>query len=104
MGHWAKINDENVVIDVIVADDDMHDWLVENLGGRWIQTSYNTSGGIHYDGQTGQPSADQSKALRKNYAGIGHLYDEELDAFIMPKPGEGNWILDEFSGQWISPE
>jgi hypothetical protein len=102
MGHWAKIED-NQVVQVVVADDDKHDWLVEALGGQWVQTSYNTSGGVHYDPETGEPSEDQSKSLRFNYAGIGFTYDEERDAFISPKPSE-DATLDEATCTWIVPE
>ncbi len=101
MGHWAQVKDSQVV-QVVVADDDKHDWLVEALGGQWIQTSYNTRGGVHYDPETGEPSADQSKALRFNYAGIGYTYDQERDAFIPPKPFE-SWVLDEATCLWVAP-
>jgi hypothetical protein len=60
----------------------------------WIyrRTSYNTRGGVHYT--DGQPSADQSKAFRKNYAGLGYMYDAIRDAFIPPNP-YASWVLDE---------
>ena len=77
MAHFAKIDSNNKVETVIVAPDQAY---VDSLGGRWIQTSYNTLAGVHYDPVTGQPSADQSKALRKNYAGIGENYDESIFA------------------------
>jgi len=66
------------------------------------RTSYNTRGGVHYDPQTGEPSADQSKAFRKNYAGIGYTYDESRDAFIPPKPFD-SWTLNEDSCLWEAP-
>lgn len=94
MGHWAKIDDNNFVTEVVVADDDKHDWLVENLGGRWVQTSYNTIAGEHILGGT---------PLRGNFAGQGFTYDEELDAFIPPKPGE-NWIFNEATYTWMPVE
>jgi hypothetical protein len=59
-------------------------------------------GGVHYDPETGEPSADQSKALRFNYAGIGYTYDEERDAFIPPKPFE-SWVLVEETCLWTAP-
>lgn len=87
MAHWAKLDETNIVIDVTVGNNDLLDegyqWLIDNIGGRWIKTSYNTKGGIHLLGGT---------PLRKNYAGIGFVYDEIRDAFIPPKPV--NIILD----------
>jgi hypothetical protein len=83
MSHWAQIDENNVVIQVAVGDnndpngDEGYQWLVDNVGGRWIKTSYNTKGGVHEKG--GIP-------LRKNYAGLGYTYDETRDAFIGPKP------------------
>lgn len=102
MGHWAQINTKNYVQRVVVADDDRKEWLETNLGGVWIQTSYNTYGGVHYDQETGQPSLDQSKALRFNYAGIGFTYDEVRDAFIPPQPSE-SWVLNEETCLWEPP-
>tara|TARA_R110000803_G_scaffold145004_1_gene210822 strand:- start:2952 stop:3410 length:459 start_codon:yes stop_codon:yes gene_type:complete len=99
MAHFAKINSENKVETVIVAPDQDY---VDSLGGRWIQTSYNTLGGVHYDSITGQPSADQSKALRKNFAGMGVNYDESKDAFISDQPYP-SWTLDEFSCVYEPP-
>jgi hypothetical protein len=103
MAHWAEINNRVVVHVLVTNDNDTdegYDWLVENLGGVWVKTSYNTHGGIHYT--DGKPSKDQSKALRKNYAGIGFTYDPDRDAFIPPKPYE-SWVLDEASCLWQAP-
>ena len=86
MAHWAEINEENLVIRVLVGDnndpegDEGYKWLIDNLGGTWIKTSYNGN-------------------IRKNYAGIGYSYDEERDAFIAPKCHE-EAILDENTCQW----
>jgi hypothetical protein len=66
------------------------------------RTSYNTHGGIHYDPQTGEPSQDQSKAFRKNYAGIGFTYDDVIDGFIPPKPYP-SWLLNTNSCLWEAP-
>ena len=85
MAHFAKVVD-GVVSQVIVAEPEFFDTFVDSSPGEWVQTSYNTRGGVHYNPETGEPSADQSKALRKNYAGIGYIYDREKDAFIPPKP------------------
>lgn len=80
MAHWAEIDENNLVLRVIVTDnndpngDEGYLWLLNNLGGTWVKTSYNGN-------------------IRKNFAGIGFSYDETLDAFIPPKPTEGNWTL-----------
>jgi hypothetical protein len=86
MAHWAEIDESNKVLRVVVGNnedsDEGYQWLVDNLGGVWLQTSVNTRDGIHYDPETGEPSADQSKALRGNFAGIGFDYDPDLDIFV----------------------
>lgn len=84
MGHFARVNVQGKVDRVIVAERQFIDTLPDS--GMWVQTSYNTRGGVHHDPATGEPSADQSKALRKNYAGLGYSYDPARDAFIPPKP------------------
>ena len=101
MGHYAKVVD-GIVTSVIVAEQDFIDSYDDGIPGQWIQTSYNTRGGIHYQPNTNIPSADQSKALRKNYAGIGFTYDSTRDAFIPPKP-YNSWLLNEDSCLWESP-
>jgi hypothetical protein len=103
MGHFAKVL-EGKVVQVIVAEPDFFTTFVDSSPGTWLQTSYNTRGGIHYDSVTGEPSADQSKSLRKNYAGVGYSYDATLDAFIPPKPPVElmpNPVLDETTCQWV---
>lgn len=99
MAHFAKVNN-GIVEQVIVAEPEFFDTFVDSSPGQWIQTSYNTRGGIHYT--EGQPSADQSKALRKNYAGIGYSYDAQRDAFIPPKP-YASWVLNEDTCLWDAP-
>lgn len=101
MGHFAKVNN-GVVEQVIVAEPEFFETFVDSSPGQWIQTSYNTRGGVHYDPATGEPSADQSKALRKNYAGIGYTYDAQRDAFIPPKPF-ASWVLNEDTCLWDAP-
>lgn len=101
MGHYAKVVN-NKVTQIIVADESFFDTFVDTSPGNWIQTSYNTRGGIHYNPETDEPSIDQTKALRKNYAGIGYTYDQERDAFIPPKPYE-SWTLNEETCLWDSP-
>jgi hypothetical protein len=101
MGHYAKVVDGKVT-QVIVAKEDFFQTFVDSSPGQWIKTSYNTRGGIHYEPNSDTPSPDQSKSLRKNFAGIGYSYDTTLDAFIPPKPYP-SWILDEDTGLWNAP-
>jgi len=107
MAHWAEIDSDNKVIRVLVGDnndpagDEGYSWLINNLGGTWIQTSYNNN-------------------FRKQYAGIGYTYNPEADVFIapqpfpswsldenfdwqppIPKPSEGFWSWNEENQQWI---
>ena len=98
MAHYAEINENGTVLRVIVAEAD----FVATMPGTWVQTSYNTHGGVHHDPHTGEPSADQSKALRYNYAGIGFTYDSVRDAFIPPKPS-ADAVLDEMTCTWSEP-
>jgi hypothetical protein len=95
MSHFAKI-ENGLVTQVIVAEQD----FVDAVGGVWVQTSYNTHGGIHYAPNSHEP--DGGIALRKNYAAIGYTYDEGRDAFITPKPYD-SWILNEETCFWESP-
>jgi hypothetical protein len=87
MSHFAELDENNIVLRVLVGDNNLpnegYDWFVENLGGTWVQTSYNAT-------------------IRKNFAGIGFYYDEELDAFIPPKPFE-SWTLNENTCRWQAP-
>jgi hypothetical protein len=101
MAHFAKVN-INIVEQVIVAEPEFFETFVDSSPGEWIQTSYNTRGGVHYQPNSNEPSSDQSKALRKNFAGIGYTYDRTLDAFIPPKP-YNSWSLNETSCLWESP-
>jgi len=99
MAHFAEIDADNKVVRVLVVGDDQEErgqeFLAQDLGlgGTWLQTSYNTVGGVHQNGGT---------PLRKNYAGIGYTYDAQRDAFIPPKPFP-SWNLDESSCLWEAP-
>jgi hypothetical protein len=88
MSHWAEIDANNIVLRVLTGDnnepDEGYGWLVNNLGGTWLQTSYH--GNIRY-----------------NYAGIGFTYDPVRDAFIAPEPADAIGF-DEETCQWITPE
>ena len=99
MAHYAKVKD-GVVTQVIVAEPEFFDTFVDNEPGEWIQTSYNTRGGVHYDPETGEP--DDGTPLRKNYAGIGFTYDVSKDAFIPPQPYD-SWTLDDDTCLWEAP-
>ena len=100
MSYFAKIGEDGKVAQVIACPDN---YTPENLqaafGGTWIQTSYNTRAGIHY-GPDGQP--DGGVPLRKNYAGIGMLYDSTRDEFYTPQPYP-SWTLHEDTCQWQPP-
>jgi hypothetical protein len=117
MAYYARVIEGQVVkvhvlANAVITDDegveheelgqeflaDLHGYSPTEL----VQCSYNTRGGVHYDPETGEPSEDQSKALRFNYAGVGFSYDEARDAFIPPKPFE-SWVLDEDTCLWEAP-
>lgn len=92
MSHFAKVVN-GLVTQVIVAEPEFFETFVDSSPGEWIQTSYNTHGGVHANGGT---------PLRKNYAGIGFTYDRDRDAFIPPKP-YSKWVLNEQSCLWEAP-
>jgi hypothetical protein len=89
MSHWAEIDDNNKVLRILVGDnndpngDEGYQWLLDNLGGRWIQTSYNNN-------------------FRKQYAEIDGFYDEQNDVFIKAKPFP-SWVLDKHF-DWQAPK
>lgn len=92
MAHFAKVNN-GIVVQVIVAEPEFFNTFVDSSPGQWLQTSYNTHGGVHTLGGT---------PLRKNYAGIGFTYDSTHDAFIPPKP-YASWTLNQDTCLWDSP-
>jgi hypothetical protein len=99
MAHFAHIDENNIVTQVIVVEPEV---LAQGHWGdpsQWIQTSYNTRGGVHY-GSGGMP--DDQLALRKNYAGVGFTYDPVRDAFIPPRPWN-SWLLNEDTCTWGPP-
>jgi hypothetical protein len=89
MAHFAEVDENGVVLQVLVVPDAQehrgHEFLSVDLGlgGTWVQTSYNAS-------------------IRKNYAGIGFTFDADRDAFIAPQPF-ASWILNEDTCQWKAP-
>jgi hypothetical protein len=88
MGHYAKV-ENGIVTQVIVADGP--DWCEQNLGGEWVQTSYNTSGGVHSAGKL---------PIHKNYAGVGMLFDGV--GFHSPQPYP-SWLLNQSTYLWEAP-
>ena len=106
MAYFAQIDENNIVTQVLsVHDSYQHrgpDFLANDLGlgGTWIQTSYNSRGGIHYIADTDIPSGKPH--LRYNYAGIGYTYDQHKDAFIPPQPFP-SWILNDETCLWEAP-
>lgn len=101
MRYFAKIID-GVVNQIIVAEPEFFLTFNDTTPGYWVETDKNTLGGIHYDPNTGQPSLDQTKALRKNYAQIGGYYNQELDMFI-PRKLYASWTLNTTTGLWDPP-
>jgi len=116
MASFVKLNNDNFVIQGVALVNEIftvNNIEIEQIGidflnnlyktnDVWKKTSYNTRGGIHYQADNNTPSQDQSKAFRKNYAGIGYYYDSIRDAFIPPKPFP-SWTLNEDSCLWQSP-
>jgi|TARA_B110000285_G_scaffold4787_1_gene5088 hypothetical protein len=92
MAHYAKVNN-GIVETVIVAEAEFFDTFVDSSPGQWIQTSYNTKGGVHLNGGT---------PLRKNYAGVGCIYDAVRDAFYENQPF-ASWTLNETTCYWEAP-
>tara|TARA_Y100000114_G_scaffold111488_1_gene105235 strand:- start:1246 stop:1623 length:378 start_codon:yes stop_codon:yes gene_type:complete len=104
MAHYAKVS-AGKVTKVIVADQAFIDSIkVDDEPGEWVQTSYNTYGGVHYDRSTNPPtpSKDQSKALRKNYAGVNFHYNKHVDAFYDEQPYP-SWTLNKTTYLWEPP-
>lgn len=99
MAHYAKVLN-GVVQKVIVAEPDFFQTFVDDSPGEWIQASYNTIGGVHYDPNTNEP--DGGTPLRKNYPSPGFSYDYQRDAFIPPKP-YASWVLNEQTCLWEPP-
>lgn len=100
MAHFAEIDTNNIVLRVIVADQEFIDSGAIGDPSSWIQTSYNTKGGVHYDPDTRLP--DNGVALRKNYAGPGYIYHPVGDFFSPPKPYD-SWVINEDTGFWEAP-
>jgi hypothetical protein len=106
MAHWAELDENNVVTRVLVGDnndpagDEGYQWLIDNLGGNWVKTSYNAAGGKRRNPETGEITDEPG--FRKNYAGIGFTYDSTLDAFIPPKTFN-SWVLNEDTCLWNAP-
>ena len=100
MSHFAEV-ENGIVQRVIVAEQDFIDSGRVGDKSNWVQTSYNTKGGVHYAPNSSEP--DGGTPLRKNYAAVGYIYDEDRDAFYEPQPYP-SWILDEETCLWNAPE
>ena len=115
MAHWAEIDENNIILRVLVGDnndpDEGYQWLIDNLGGTWVKTSYNSTAGKRRDPETNEMTDEPG--FRKNFAGIGYTYDSVRDAFIPPMPPttvadiissgktkEVSWILNEDTCTW----
>lgn len=103
MAHFAKM-ENNIVTEVIVASQETIDSGLFGDPASWLQTSYNTRGGIYYipNSYPPIPDPDQSKAFRKNYAGKGFIYNAEIDGFVPEQP-YSSWTLNSNTGLWDSP-
>jgi hypothetical protein len=99
MSHYAKILDGKV-LQVIVAEAEFFNHFIDTTPGSWIQTSYNTRGGIHYAPNSNTP--DGGIALRGNYAGIGYTYDYQNDVFYPPQPYP-SWSISAPNWTWTPP-
>lgn len=102
MAHFARVDENNIVREVLVVPNEQEhrgqEYLAEDLrlGGRWIQASVNTLQGEHVQG---------GKPLRLNFPGEGFTYDEKLDAFMHPKPYRNpSWVLNKDTGIWVPPK
>lgn len=109
MAHFAKLDENNIVENVIVIDKELVDSGMFGDPSRFVQTSYNVVAGVYVDPITREPVADQAAAIaaqdgrqRKNYPEIGYVYDPVRDAFYPPKPYP-SWVLDEATCWWMPP-
>ena len=109
MAHFAKLNKQinsdgtYTVLQVFPGNDNSDENEISlRTGDLYKKCSYNTRGGVHYEPNSNTPSQDQSKAFRKNAAGIGSKYDSIRDAFIDPKP-YSSWVLNETTCVWEPP-
>jgi hypothetical protein len=106
MAHYAKVLN-GIVQKVIVADSEFFKTFVDDSPGTWLQTSYNTRGGIHYAPNSNTP--DNGEAIRANYAGIGYIYNHINDVFHAPRPLDINgnicnsWTLSNVTWLWSAP-
>ena len=108
MAHYAFLDANNIVTEVIVGKDENADgvnweeWYGNFRNQICKRTSYNTRAGIYYTPNTNQVDPDQTKSFRKNYAGIGFTYYADIDGFVPPKPYP-SWILNSQTGFWDAP-
>jgi len=101
MAHFAHITN-GIVNNVIVADQEFINSGLVGDASEWVQTSYNTRGGVYYMPDSNTPSPDQSKALRANYAGLGYTYNQVNDVFYAPQPYP-SWTISAPTWEWQAP-
>jgi len=105
MAHFAKIDNNNIVTQVLVIEQEQVNTGLWGDPASFVQTSYNTRGGIYYTPNTNTPDPDQTKQLRKNYAGIGYTYlpnGPDGEGFVPPKP-YNSWVLNSSTYLWEAP-
>ena len=106
MGHWARINENNIVEEVLVIKEAELDTGAWGDKSKWIKTSFNTQYGKHFVPKEEQDfadeSPDQSKALRYRFAGIGNVYDATNDVFYQQQPYP-SWVLNKTTWEWVAP-
>lgn len=101
MAHFAKVED-GFVTEVLVIEQEEIDTGNWGDPAQWVQTSFNTRLGVYYTPGTTTPDPDQSKAFRKNYAGVGMVWDAGKNMFYVRQPYP-SWTLDEKTGSWVCP-
>lgn len=97
MPYFAKVpvitDGKGIVEDIIRAEQDFINTGLVGDSFIWVETSYNTRGGVYYIPDTNTPDPDQSKALRANYAGFGYIYDSINDVFYAPRPSNQTGVF-----------
>jgi hypothetical protein len=103
MTYFAKV-ENGIVTDVIRVTQDVINSGLWGDPTQWVETSYNTFGGIYYipNSNPPEPDPDQSKELRANYAGLGYTYDSVNDVFYAPKPEGDGWVIGPPTWEWVN--
>jgi len=101
MTHFARVTN-GIVTEVLVIDEETINTGLWGDPSEWVQTSYGTMEGVHYD-EYGKPSKHQEKAIRGSFAGIGYIYDSVKDAFYPPNPPFPSWSISKDEKWWSAP-